>query len=150
MRLSPFLVVTCALVSSGCEASTSPELPNGTEADGPAAFPELSRPGDVYVEVEPIYSELDQGATLVSRYVLYDHGTFVLQMVSGRHGALEYAGRYAISGSSIALDFDAENSAGSWEAQGTLKGGMLTVGYNIVAWLADFRPGAYVLSGSAP
>jgi hypothetical protein len=55
-----------------------------------------------------------------------------------------------ISGSTIAFDFDAENSAGPWEAHGTLEGGVLTVEYNIVAWLADFRPGAYLFSAAAP
>jgi hypothetical protein len=91
MRLS-LLVVTCAIVSSGCEASTFPELPNDTEMS--TAFPELSRPGDVYMEVEPIYSEFDHGATLVSRYVLYNDGTFGLQMVSSRAGVFEYSRRY--------------------------------------------------------
>jgi hypothetical protein len=147
MRLS-LLVVTCAIVISGCEASTFPELPNDTEMS--TVFPELSRPGDVYVEVEPIYSEFYDVATVVSRYVLYDDGTFGLQMMHDRAGFFEYTGRYGISGSTIEFDFDTGNRAGAWEAHGTRAGGVLTVEYNIVAWLADFRPGAYLFSAASP
>jgi hypothetical protein len=93
--------------------------------------------------------------TRASRFVLYDSGTFQLQLVDPSSGSIMvYAGRYAEAGAVVTFAWDGfstagpdgSSTAGPWGATGTLDGKSLTVQYNLNMWLSDFENAVYVLA----
>jgi hypothetical protein len=56
-----------------------------------------------------------------------------------------WTGEYSRTDSVLTFDFEAGSPDMPWRATGTLDGGRLTIEYNLMMWLADFEPGAYVL-----
>jgi hypothetical protein len=134
------LLVTLA----GCKDS-----PLGPSKDSPAGPPNKDSPRLPFPEPLPntagIYDRIS-GSFIPgsSRYVLYGDGTFSLQYVRPDWGFFEYPGRYSRSGSLFTFDFDGSNTAGSWLADGILRGDSLIVKYNIVMQLADFEDGVYL------
>lgn len=112
--------------------------PSSTEVMPPAV-------GELFVRTDGLPEEPEgyHGGGLEERYDVADDGTFRLQFLSARWGFFEYLGSYSRAGAVLDLNFEEYNTAGEWRATGTLHGDCLTVEYNIVMWLADFRPGEY-------
>ncbi|MEJ7758602.1 MAG: hypothetical protein WKF55_03300 [Gemmatimonadaceae bacterium] len=98
-------------------------------------------PGSIYGLFSPYH-----GSRLASRYILYEDGALGLQFSSARFGFFEYPGKYSRADSLITFNFNGSNTAGPWEATGTLRGDSLSVRYNFVMGLADFMDGVYVRS----
>jgi len=117
--------------------TTSGFAPGGT-------FPALSKPGQIYLGSESLYDFYfnSHGGHLLSRYILYDDGTFTLQYVSPRWGFFEYKGWRALAGSTISLEFNANTP--TWHADATLIGDVLAVKYNLDMQFSDFVDGEYV------
>ncbi len=85
--------------------------------------------------------------TRASRFVLFDNGTFQLQLVDPSSGSiLVYSGRYAEAGDVINLEWDGSSQAGPWSATGTLTGTSLKIQYNLVMQLTDFEDAVYDLA----
>ena len=105
-----------------------------------AAFPPVPAGALIYVRV----SERDRGT--VSRYVLYEGGTFALQQVTARWGFSETTGRYARVNASISLDFDANQP--QWQATATIQGDTLVVDYSPTMELDHSEDGVYRLAAT--
>ncbi len=83
--------------------------------------------------------------TRASRFVLYDNGTFMLQLVDPNSTQiLNYLGRYQEANGVITFDWDGSSKAGPWGATGTLSGKSLTIQYNLIMQLTDFEDAVYV------
>jgi hypothetical protein len=139
----------------GSLTQTAPLVPPGTSEPSPqgtvaVTFPALTKPGRIYGETGAPYAWLNayHGGTLVSRYVLYDDGTFALQFASTRYGFFQYPGQYSTSGSQVRLTWEGWSSAGPWESNVSLDADTLTVKYDLVMALSDFTDGVYVLSSA--
>jgi hypothetical protein len=153
-RLSSLAAVLAFLLclSTGCTDAVQPDpppvVPPVVEPPAPVLgdFPALSRPGEIYNEPGGLYSAYVDyhGGTPLTRYVLYQDGTFGLQFLSPRHGFHEFSGQYSRTGLRITLTFDGANTAGPWLASGILSGDSMAVEYNLVMGLADFIDGVYV------
>lgn len=148
MKISaiPIGVAVAASVALACDATNlggpSPWPPQ-SQQPGPAslpAFPPLTHAGTIYNEKTPLYSQnpVDANA-LASRYVLYDDGTFELQLVTSRTGSPDFGGRYQISGGAVSLSF----AVPSWVATASLQNGELSVTYNDEMRLSDFEDEVY-------
>lgn len=152
----PLALGLLLVLSAGCSDAVQPEPPTAQPEPPTVAspeppltaqqdFPALSRPGVIFNGAGAIYppTAYHEGA-LTSRYVLYQDGSFGLQLLSPKFGFFEYTGHYVRMESHVALNFNASNLAGPWVATGNLRGDVLTVSYNIVMLLADFSDGAYL------
>lgn len=104
------------------------------------AYPGVTEPASVFDR-----DNLDSFGSR-SRFVLYTDGRFELQYSTLGKGYGSYAGDYRRTGNNFHFTFDARNSAGPWLATGTLDGSRLAITFNVVASLADFEDGVYVLS----
>jgi len=104
------------------------------------AFPPLAKAGQVFAEPPGLYAS--HSAQHVSRFVLYDDGTFELQFVRGS-APMTFKGRYERDASSIAFHWDDWPTTESWYATGTLDGDRLTVTYSPEMSLSDFADGTY-------
>jgi hypothetical protein len=122
----------------------SPTAPPTTPATHGAGFPALEHPGGIYAEEGDVYAFFypNQGS-LISRYVLYDDGSFELQFVSETFGFFAYKGTYIAAANQSALYFADSNSAGPWTATAQLSGDEMSVKYNDVMMMADFIDGVY-------
>jgi hypothetical protein len=121
---------------------TSIAAPPPGSVDAPRSFPEVSRPARVYVAVNsPMYQM--HGSPLVSRYVLYDDGTFALQYSSANHPFFEYRGTYTEASGLITFEWEGWSVAGPWGATGSLSAESLSVRYNIIMQMSDFEDGVY-------
>ena len=132
------LLVLLAGPSTACLDRSSPVITR-PDLNAPAVrppsleFPALTRPGQEFrLLVTPTDSR-----QLITRYVLYDDGTFALQYLT----AGEYRGRYREASTTVTLDFDSFSAAG---ATATLAGDILTVKYTILMSLSDFEDAIYV------
>jgi hypothetical protein len=105
-------------------------------------FPELTKPGAVYNELNPVQ---EAGPVQVaSRYVLYDDGTFELQM-SDIQKLFVLSGRYTRVDSLITFqDFSAWSAAGPYTASAILRGEELVVSYGLVMQMTDYSDATYV------
>jgi hypothetical protein len=147
MRLSGTSILALGIamtLASGCNDPTSaaaPTLPTPAAPD--TAFPALTHPGTIYVEAGAIYEFFYNAAgPVVTRYVLYDDGTFDLQF-AGAKDARKFSGSYTSSDSLVQFAFTDRDSVGPWEAIGHLEGSNLSVTYNDAMMLADFIDGTY-------
>jgi hypothetical protein len=131
-------------VTAACSGAKSPTAPAPPRPDPPAAvsvpqgpLPPITGPARVFTYVSSPVSPLGV-ITSVSRYVLYDDGTFALQYP----GPFEYRGTYTAADGAFGLAFSA-HPAGVWQASATLDGGTLTVRYNVDMRLSDFEDAIY-------
>ena len=115
--------------------------PGQSDDDDPAGPATLSNVAGLYIGQEP--DEFDH----LSQYELREDRSFDLHYLTGMAGS--YSGTYSLAGSELTFNFAGWSSAGPWQATGTLDGDTLTVEYNIIMWLSDFRPGTYVLDAGA-
>lgn len=157
-------IAACALIGalSACAESTpvgpggqlveQPTTPPQSPTTTPPPFIEPSSPAHIYQETGPLYefAYSYHGGMLISRYVLYDDGSFALQFSSARYGLSAYEGTYFQSGSEIRFLFKDANLAGPWEAVGTTDGNKLRVDYNGIMIAADFESGVYLKKPAAP
>ena len=118
--------------------------PGPTESESAAppvpVFPALSRAGQVYAEPPGLYAS--HGSPGVSRFVLYDDGTFELQLARG-NTPLTFAGRYVRNASAITFEWDDWPTTESWHTSGTLDGDRLTVKYSAEMSRSEFEDGTY-------
>ena len=105
-----------------------------------ALFPALAKAGQVYAEPPGLYAT--HSAQHVSRFVLYDDGTFELQFARGS-APLTFKGRYERDASGVELHWDDWETTESWYAKGILEGDQLTVTYSDAMSLSDFESGTY-------
>jgi hypothetical protein len=121
-------------------------VPNADPIDSePAApfaptFPALAKPGKVFAEPPGLYAQ--SGSPSVSRFFLYDDGTFELQLVRGS-APLTFKGRYVRDASRIAFEWDDWPTTDSWHTTGTLDGDELTVTYSAEMSQSEFVDGTY-------
>ena len=142
-------------LATGCREVTDPrERPYPVAPPPPPllpapAFPELTRPGEIYNAPDDLYDFWSQyyGGKVASRYVLYDDGSFGLQFSTRRIGVFEYTGRYARKDSSIAFTFLTRQGPPS--ATGTLRGDSLSIAYTPSDW-DNIVDGVYVRQPAAP
>jgi hypothetical protein len=124
----------------------SDPLPQAGPTDsGPAApfvpvFPALEKAGQVYAEPPGLYA--NYGSQSVSRFVLYDDGTFELQFVRGS-APLTFKGRYERDAAGIRFEWDDWMTTEAWYTTGQLDGDRLTVKYSAAMSLSDFEDGTY-------
>jgi hypothetical protein len=112
---------------------------------GTPGFSPLTSSGRIYAaprSLDELYAKY-HGASISSRYVLYDDSTFALEFVSGRFGAFVYDGRFTRTDSRITFLWKGWSLAGPWGAEGTLRGDSLSVSYNLVMQMTDFIDGTY-------
>jgi hypothetical protein len=139
-------------VSVACGDSTGPSQPSGATQPvigspvSTPAFPAPSKRGDIYNESTAIYafSYPYHGGSLVSRYVLYEDGTFALQFVSAAYGFFEYLGTYRRDDTLITFAWNGWSSTGAWTSTATQIGDSMSVKYNLDMVLSDFADGQYV------
>ena len=134
------------------EQALAPVPPPAPPAPLPPApaFPALLRPGEIYNAPESLYAFWSpfHGAPVLSRYVVYDDGTFGLQFASRRVGIMEYHGVYTRRDSLIEFKFLV--APGPPSATGVLHGDSLAIKYASSLW-EDFVDGVYVRQrASAP
>lgn len=147
-RESIGVITLAAAVSLGCGDQLSapagpPERPAPPPA-GPTLGPWPTATGDVFVRVSPHdASTTAHHGRLGERFVIGDDGRFALQFNSAKSGFFEYPGSHSLVERTFEFAFDARNTAGPWMATGTLRENCMSVEYNIVMWLADFRNGTY-------
>ena len=101
---------------------SDPQPQAGPTDSGPAApfvpvFPALAKPGQVYAEPQGLYA--NSGSQSVSRFVLYDDGTFELQFARGS-APLTFKGRYVRDASGVRFDWDDWETTDSWFAASTV------------------------------
>ena len=139
------------VVSVSC-ADTKPAAPlapaPATAPTPPAPVPPPTPfPGaGIYAFASSPHGYPVQPYTATSRYVLYDDGTFALQLHSP--SVYELRGRYTETDGRITFDFDwnAQNAG----ATGVFNGPAMTVKYNLMMSMSDFEDGVYVRSPPAP
>ncbi len=162
------LAISLTLAAGGCSEPTPPVSSDPPTAAAPATppatpptsqpfppappFPNLTRPGDIYIGDPAIYQFIFSfhQSQVASRYVFYDDGTFGLQFSSVRWGFFEYPGRFIRADSLIMFDFGGRSTAGPWDASGTVRGDSLMVRYNELMLHSDFADGWYVRASSTP
>lgn len=126
-------------VAGGQEPAWSSDGTRLLLASSADAFPEVTRPGSVYVR-----EDFESGGSR-SRYVLFESGDFELQYSSLQWGVHSYDGSYLRDDGLFSFAFS-ENGGMPWRAMGTLDGNRLSVTYNFSANMAGFEDGVYVLS----
>jgi hypothetical protein len=148
----PIIAAACLTAGSiGCGEKQVAGPPPSPDPQSPAqpttvtGFPALTKPGTIYGEQGQLYAFFSPSqGRLVSRYVIYDDGSFELDFMSETRGFFSYAGTYTASGTGLALNFSDSDSAGPWTAMGSLSGDQMGVKYNGVMIGADFNDGTYV------
>lgn len=162
MKVSAQSIVAMGIAMSlamGCSDATAPVAPVSPTLTAPTltppapenAFPPLTHPGSIYVEEGPIYQWYYQSqGSIISRYVLYDDGTFSLQFSSATYGSFEYKGTYSISSNLVQFAFADRDSAGPWNATADLGTDEFSVTYNDIMGWADFVDGKYRKSPPSP
>lgn len=148
-------IIAAACLAAGCigcgseeqivapTATPNPQSP--TQPSAVASFPPLTHPGTIYGEQGEVYAFFSPSqGSLISRYVIYDDGSFELEFISGKYGFFRYAGTYTQSGTGLTLNFADRDSAGPWLGTAALSGDQLSVEYNVIMMLADFIDGVYV------
>jgi hypothetical protein len=113
----------------------TPTLPRHPPGQPPTDFPAVPDSAFVFLRVSPSFVP---GS---SRYVLANDTAFSLQYLTTER-FFEYRGRYSRAAATLTFHFN--DSAGAWEATGTLRGDSLIVRYNLLMLLADFEDGVYV------
>ena len=103
-------------------------------------FPPLAKAGQIYAEPPGLYAS--HSAQHVSRFVLYDDGTFELQFVRGS-APMSFKGRYERDASTIGFTWDDWPTTESWYTTGTLDGDRLTVKYSTEMSMSGFADGTY-------
>ena len=155
-RFRPAAVLLTLLVSvvAAChDAPTAPAWESElaiAKDPGDAPFPPLAGPGRIYAFSRSLWGWGAGGGvmeyTRQSRYVLYDDGSFALQMWLGAWGAGEYRGTYEMeSDGRIDFAWEGWSRAGPWGATGTLSKDTLSVRYNLVMMMTDFEDAEYIL-----
>lgn len=141
-----------APVGPNVESVAQPEVPAQSPVPVPPPFKEPSSPAHIYQETGPLYAFLYSmhGGILVSRYVLYDSGSFALEFASPGFGLFAYKGKYVRSGTEIRFLFDAASVAGPWDAIATTDGAKIRVDYNGIMIGSDFESGVYLEKPPAP
>jgi hypothetical protein len=150
--------MACVLsLAAGCSDSTSAVAAPARYTPPPPAPPITPIPSStakavIYEGPLNLYDNYISyhGGSLSSRYALYDDSTFLLEFVSPRFGAFNYAGRYTRADSRIVFSWDGASTAGPWGAEATLRGDSLKVTYNFVMSMSDFVDGTYVRSSTTP
>ena len=152
MRSRPLIVMAVALagISAACAHWDSGISPNEMQVGAgkpvsyyPAPpFAELTKPGTIFVEREPLPGTNPVIRT-VTRYVLYEDGTFGLQSSSIAQ-QYEVAGRYTRTDSLLSFVWDGRSSAGPWTSSAILRGNELIVTYNDVMLMTDFVDATYI------
>jgi len=136
------LVLLALLVgpSTACVDRSSPIITR-PDLNAPAVrppsleFPALTRPGQEFrLLVTPTDSR-----QLITRYVLYDDGTFALQYLDEAKYFGEYVGTYTRRDSTVNLVWDSDEMI----ATGTLLGDELRVRYNYFLQLQGWRDETY-------
>src|SRR5687768_14089090 len=129
------------VLSIACDYNNPPAAPSSTPTPSPS--PTVVRPtvipGSTYLFSGQL-SHPVAAYTSSSRYVLDDHGSFVLQYPSLPR---DYAGTYRQDYGVLTFRFADD---GRWEAIGTLTGDSLEVRYNGIMALSDFDDAVYRLS----
>ena len=97
------------------------------------SFPSVSTPARIYVHVDSL-----------SRYVLYDDGTFVLQYSLPSYPFFEYRGAYIETHGVLAFSFGS-GFGGERGASGSIAEDSLTVNYGVIMQHSDFYDGVYRL-----
>jgi len=126
---------------AGPSGSPQPYGLPATPPNSPSPFPAVTRPGSVYNEKSRLYAA-PTDPSAVSRYVLYDDGTFELQF-QNRFGSFAFGGHYQTSNGTVTLAFEGANIVGLWEATASLQNDEMSVMYNEVMVGADFVNGVY-------
>lgn len=155
-----FVVAACALAMlAGCSDPAQtfrpadplpPQPPQPPQVFHAPEFGPLTQKGRVFTadpSLTDLYTKF-HGASLFSRFVLYDDSTFALQFASAQAGLFDYEGKYSRVGSQIVFTWKGWSTAGPWGAEATLHGDSLTVSYNLIMQLTDFIDGTY--RGSPP
>ena len=128
--------------------------PSGTPIATGGGFPALSRAGEIYWEAGAPYGDpaslQNHNGMLMSRFVLYNDGTFALQFMSGRVGFFDYKGSYVRADASVGFTWEGWSTAGPWGATGTVRGDTLHVAYNNIMMLSDFVDADYVRAAGTP
>ena len=128
---------SAAAITSG--SSTAAPTPTSSGNVVPA-FKTPSGPAHIYQETGSLYSFIYvMHGLLISRYVLYDDGTFELQFA----GMPGYTGRYTRADSSVDFTWDGWSGAGPWGSTAFVRDDDLTVQYNNVMLMTDFMDGTY-------
>ena len=137
-------LITVLALTAACTDTRPPTAPTPPRLDTPAGvsvpqgpLPPITGPARVFTYVSSAASPLGV-ITSVSRYVLYDDGTFALQYP----GPFEYRGTYAALDGAVRFDF-AAHPGGVWQATATLDGDTLAVRYNLDMFLSDFENAVY-------
>jgi hypothetical protein len=131
-----------AAITSGSSTPAPTPTPSGNVVP---AFRTPSGPAHIYQETGSLYSFIyTMHGLLISRYVLYDDGSFELQFSSARYGLFNYRGVYERKSDQINLMFNDANRGGPWNAAATVDGNQLRVVYNGIMVGADFENGIYV------
>jgi len=147
-RESIGVITLSAIVSLGCSdrvsAPADPPDRSAPPPAGPTLGPWPTATGDVFVRVSPHdESTTTHHGRLGERFVIGDDGRFALQFNSAKSGFFEYPGSHSLVERTFEFAFDARNTAGPWVATGTLEENCISVEYDIIMWLADFRDGKY-------
>jgi len=154
LRTRALLLAACALpVLAGCSDFSKPVRPAdpGVTIQPPVVkpgFAPITRSGRIYSaapSLDDAYTRY-HGASLLSRFVLYDDSTFALQFTSAKDGLFEYDGQFTRVESRIIFTWQGWSVAGPWGAEATLQGDSLTVSYNDIMQLTDFIGGTYKAS----
>ena len=116
-------------------SGSSTPAPTPTPTSSGNVVPEFktpSGPAHIYQETGSLYSFIYvMHGLLISRYVLYDDGTFELQFSSARYGLFNYRGVYDRKSDQIDLMFNDADLGGPWNAVATVDGNQLGVAYNV-------------------
>ncbi|MEP6507451.1 MAG: hypothetical protein ABJC63_04425 [Gemmatimonadales bacterium] len=162
VKLTSAMAVGGLIVALSACAGSTPVDPKGQSVERPSPpvkspatappFKAPSSPAHIYQETNSLYAfaYTYHGGILVSRYVLYDDGSFALQFASPAYGLFEYLGKYVRSDNEIRLFFNDANLGGPWEALGTVEGTRIRVVYNGIMIGADFENGVYQESPAGP
>lgn len=130
------------LLAGAQQAAWSPDGTRLAFASAAGAYPPVAKPASVYDRAEP-----DSFGSR-SRYVIYDDGTFELQIASLQGGVWSVDGTYDrdLDTFQFAFDNDPVSESYRWRAAGTLDGTRLSIKYNEAARWHDFEDAVYVLS----
>lgn len=138
-----------ALLSPACsDSAIAPSGPAPVETAPPpptpvtctAEFPAVSPPARIYAGTRCPSSAI-HGSPLVSRYVIFDDGSFSLQYSSTNHPFFEFRGTYSETDGNVVFEWKANDP---WRATGVLTDKSLTVSYNIDMQLSDFVDEVYL------
>lgn len=129
-----FLALTAA-----CDGNrvATPTAPTPITVPALPAFPAVTRPARVYVRNDSL--------SMISRYVLYDDHTFMLQSSSVRWGIVGQPGIYDEADGVVTFDWDGSSPVAP-NATGLLTEESLTVQYSEMMHHADYVDGVYLRS----